>query len=134
MNQRPYSFGQRYWLRFSPMLAVYWTRTDIRRSFSSGLSKVFYQVYSGPSANTTLRQATFDVLSVFNSSLPQGTTFRATWVCVVTWVNLRHADLNPVTENLVRLLLHYYYYFVFTFLDSTIFDFINFICTPLSMV
>jgi len=102
LNQRPYNFGQRYWLRYSKMLAVYWTRTDIGRSFKDGTSKVFYHVYSGQGASEVLREATSDVLSVFNVSLPQGKTFRATWVLIVTWENLRHFDLNPITEKLVR--------------------------------
>ena len=103
INQRPYPFGQRWWLRFSSMLAPYWTRVDLGRSFTSSISKVYYHIYTGPRSNGTLSKATSDVLSVFQSKLPEGKTFQASWVCVVTWVNLRHANLNPVTENLVRL-------------------------------
>ena len=95
-------FGQRVWLRYSSILAVYWARTDTRRSFTSGPSKVFYHTYRGPGASEILRDATSDVLSVFNTSLPQNKTFNASWVLVVTWSNLRHRNINPVTENLVR--------------------------------
>ncbi|XP_068682562.1 uncharacterized protein [Montipora foliosa] len=102
-NQRPYNFGQRYWLRFSSMIAPYWTRTDLGRSFINGPSKVFYHIYTGPNDAEMLKNATSDVLqSESGSSLPEGKTFNATWVLVVTWVKLRHLQLNPIAEKLTN--------------------------------
>ena len=104
-NQRPYNFGQRYWLRFSSIIAPYWARTDLGRSFTSGPSKVFYHIYSGRSDAELLKNVTSDVLrSEAGASLPKGKTFQASWVLVVTWVNLRYFQLNPITEKLVRRL------------------------------
>ncbi|XP_068728477.1 mucin-like protein isoform X2 [Montipora capricornis] len=102
-NQRPYNFGQRYWLRFSSMIAPYWTRTDLGRSFLNGPSKVFYHIYTGPNYAEILKNATSDVLqSESGSSLPEGKTFNATWVLVVTWVKLRHLELNPIAKKLTN--------------------------------
>ena len=103
INQRPYPFGQRWWLRFSSIIAPYWTRVDLGRSFTNSISKVYYHIYTGQGAYETLSKATSDVLSVYQSKLPEGKTFQASWVCVVTWMNLRPADLNDFTETLVRL-------------------------------
>ena len=102
INQGPYRFGERPWLRYSPMLAPYWAPTDLR-SFVDGPSKVFYQVYQGPDSNAMLQKATEDVLSVFSSQLPQGKTFSASFVLVVTWQDIRHQLQNDITKNLVRL-------------------------------
>ncbi|XP_067024678.1 uncharacterized protein [Acropora muricata] len=102
-NQRPYNFGQRYWLRFSSMIAPYWTRTDLGRSFTDGPSEVFYHIYSGRNDAEFLKNVTSDVLrSTASASLPKGKTFHATWVLVVTWMNLRHFELNPITEKLTN--------------------------------
>jgi len=81
------------------MLAPYWAPTDLR-SFVDGPSKVFYHVYQGSDA--MLKKATDDVLSVFSSELPQGKTFSASWVLVVTWQDIRHQLQNEITKNLVR--------------------------------
>ena len=85
------------------MLAPYWAPTDLE-SFVNGPSKVFYHVYDAkqPNSNATLQNATADVLSVFGGKLPQGKTFKASWVLVVTWKDIRHKELNSVTKNLVR--------------------------------
>ena len=84
------------------MIAPYWTRTDLGRSFINGPSKVFYHIYTGPNDAEILKNATSDVLqSESGSSLPEGKTFNATWVLVVTWVKLRHLQLNPIAEKLV---------------------------------
>ncbi|XP_074632006.1 uncharacterized protein LOC141890434 isoform X2 [Acropora palmata] len=102
-NQRPYNFGQRYWLRFSSMIAPYWTRTDLGRSFTDGPSEVFYHIYTERNDAEFLKNVTSDVLrSTAGVSLPKGKTFHATWVLVVTWVNLRHFELNPTTEKLTN--------------------------------
>ena len=90
-------------MRFSSIIAPYWTRVDLGRSFTNSISKVYYHIYTGQGAYETLSKATSDVLSVYQSKLPEGKTFQASWVCVVTWVNLRPADLNDFTETLVRL-------------------------------
>ena len=85
------------------MVAPYWTRTDLGRSFTNGPSEVFYHIYSGRNDAELLKNVTSDVLrSKAGASLPKGKTFNATWVLVVTWVNLRHFELNPITEKLVR--------------------------------
>ncbi|KAJ7374328.1 hypothetical protein OS493_007416 [Desmophyllum pertusum] len=44
INQAPYNFGQRHWLKRLPMLASYWAPTDLQ-SFVDGPSKVFYHAY-----------------------------------------------------------------------------------------
>ena len=90
-------------MRFSSIIAPYWTRVDLGRSFTNSISKVYYHIYTGQGAYEILSKATSDVLSVYQSKLPEGKTFQASWVCVVTWVNLRPADLNDFTETLVRL-------------------------------
>lgn len=105
INQGPYPFGQRPWLRYIAMLAPYWAPTDLR-SFVDGPSKVFYHVYQGPDSNATLQKATADVLGVFSSELPQGKTFEASWVLVVTWQDIRHQLQNDVTKNLVRFAVY----------------------------
>ena len=102
INQGPYRFGERPWLRYSPMLAPYWAPTDLG-SFVDGPSKVFYHVYQGPGSYAMLQNATNDVLSVFSSRLPQGKTFFASFVLVVTWQDIRHQLQNDITKNLVRL-------------------------------
>ena len=102
INQGPYRFGERPWLRYSPMLAPYWAPTDLG-SFVDGPSKVFYHVYQGPGSYAMLQNATKDVLSVFSSRLPQGKTFFASFVLVVTWQDIRHQLQNDITKNLVRL-------------------------------
>ena len=85
------------------MVAPYWTRTDLGRSFTNGPSEVFYHIYSGRNDAELLKNVTSDVLrSKAGASLPKGKTFNATWVLVATWVNLRHFELNPFTEKLVR--------------------------------
>ena len=102
INQGPYRFGERPWLRYSPMLAPYWAPTDLG-SFVDGPSKVFYHVYQGPGSYAMLQKATEDVLSVFSSRLPQGKTFFASFALVVTWQDIRHHLQNDITKNLVRL-------------------------------
>ena len=84
------------------MLAPYWAPTDLG-SFVDGPSKVFYHVYQGPGSYAMLQNATNDVLSVFSSRLPQGKTFFASFVLVVTWQDIRHQLQNDITKNLVRL-------------------------------
>ena len=85
------------------MIAPYWTRTDLGRSFTDGPSEVFYHIYTDRNDPEFLKNVTSDVLrSKAGVSLPNGKTFHATWVLVVTWVNLRHFELNPITEKLVR--------------------------------
>jgi len=101
INQGPYRFGERPWLRYIAMLAPYWAPTDLR-SFINGPSKVFYHIYEGPGSNAMLQKATDDVLSVFSSKLPQGKIFTASWVLVVTWQDIRHQLQNNITKNLVR--------------------------------
>ena len=64
---------------------------------------MFYQVYQGQGSNAMLKKATEDVLSVFSSQLPQGKTFSASFVLVVTWQDIRHQLQNDFTKNLVRL-------------------------------
>jgi len=49
-----------------------------------------------------LKKATDDVLDVFSSDLPQGKTFFASLVLVVTWQDIRHQLQNDITKNLVR--------------------------------
>jgi len=99
INQGPYRFGERPWLRYTPMLAPYWAPTDLG-SFIDGPSKVFYHVYQGPDSSAILQKATDDVLTVFSSDLPQGKTFFASWVLVVTWQDIRHQLQNDITRNL----------------------------------
>jgi len=106
INQGPYRFGERPWLRYTPMLAPYWAPTDLG-SFIDGPSKVFYHVYQGPDSSAILQKATDDVLTVFSSDLPQGKTFFASWVLVVTWQDIRHQLENDITRNLVRFDFQY---------------------------
>ena len=105
INQGPYRFGERPWLRYIAMLAPYWAPTDLR-SFVDGPSKVFYHVYQGPGSYAMLQKATADVLSVFSSTLPAGKTFVASWVLVVTWQDIRHQSQNDITKKLVRFALY----------------------------
>ena len=101
-NRWPYKFGQRYWLRYDPILAPYWSNIDLVNSFVTGPSKVFYQTYSvsDPGANTTLSMATADVMKLLSRPLP--TNFSASWVLVVTWENLRPREYTAASQNLVR--------------------------------
>ena len=101
-NRWPYKFGQRYWLRYDPVLAPYWSNIDLVDSFVNGPSKVFYQIYSDsiPGANTTLSMATADVKKLLSRPLP--TNFSASWVLVVTWEKLRPRELTAASQSLVR--------------------------------
>ena len=101
-NRWPYKFGQRYWLRYDPILAPYWSNIDLVDSFVNGTSKVFYQIYSDsiPGANTTLSMATADVKKLLSRPLP--TNFSASWVLVVTWEKLRAREYTAASQSLVR--------------------------------
>ena len=83
------------------MLAPYWSNIDFGSFFVLRPSKVFYHVYddSIPGSNTTLAEATEDVMKLLRRPLP--TSFNATWVLVVTWENLRPSEYNGI-QNLVR--------------------------------
>lgn len=105
INQAPYNFGQRHWLKRLPMLASYWAPTDLQ-SFVDGPSKVFYHAYDKYREPVLLQKATADVLSIFYNTLPtKGKTFEASWALVVTWQDIRHQKENDVTKTLVRYLL-----------------------------
>ena len=84
------------------MLAPYWSDIDPVKSFVTGPSKVFYQIYSDtiPDSNTTLTMATADVMKLLSRPLP--TNFSATWVLVVTWEKLRPQEYSAAPQNLVR--------------------------------
>ena len=107
-NRWPYKFGQRYWLRYDPILAPYWSNIDLVNSFVTGPSKVFYQIYSDsmPGANTTLGMATADVMKLLTRPLP--TNFSASWVLVVTWEKLRPRELTAASQSLVRYVKYYF--------------------------
>lgn len=83
------------------MLAPYWSNIDFGNSFVNGPSKVFYHVYSDsvPGSNTTLSEATEDVMKLLLRPLP--TSFNASWVLVVTWVDLRPREYTEASKNLV---------------------------------
>ncbi|XP_022801631.1 mucin-like protein isoform X3 [Stylophora pistillata] len=86
----PYNFGERWWLKKKAMLAPYWSLTDTDDSFViQGFSKVYYHVYSDsdPSSTPMLKRASSDTNKLLSTPLP--TAFRASWVLVVTWKNLR---------------------------------------------
>ena len=86
----PYNFGQRWWLKKEAMLAPYWSLTDTHHSFvNHGVSKVYYHIYSDsePSSSQMLNTATSDVKNLLSKPLP--TDFKASWMLVTTWVNLR---------------------------------------------
>ncbi|XP_068712588.1 uncharacterized protein [Montipora foliosa] len=101
-NRWPYRFGQRYWLRYDPILAPYWSNIDLVNSFVTGPSKVFYQIYSDsiPGANTTLIMAMADVMKLLSRPLP--TNFSASWVLVVTWEKLRPREYTAASQNLMN--------------------------------
>lgn len=94
------------------MLAPYWALTDNYQSFiNERISNVYYHVYTGldntPTSTKVLDQATRDVNKHYQQDLP--TSFKASWVLVVTWSNLRHSNLNMYTRNLVtcfKIFLH----------------------------
>ncbi|RMX36464.1 hypothetical protein pdam_00010052, partial [Pocillopora damicornis] len=86
----PYNFGERWWLKKEAMLAPYWGLTDTDDSFViQGFSKVYYHVYSDsdPSSTPLLKRASSDTKRLLSTPLP--TAFKASWVLVVTWKNLR---------------------------------------------
>ena len=91
------------------MLAPYWSQVDDVTSFSNGPSKVFYHMFSEsePGSNTTLREATADVIKLISRPLP--TKFNASWVLVVTWVNLRPKGYDADSQNLVRCTLYLHF-------------------------
>ncbi|XP_022800806.1 uncharacterized protein LOC111338572 [Stylophora pistillata] len=101
LNEKAYNFGQRPWLRYFSIIAPYWAPTDLE-SFKSGPSKVFYHLYDARQAGSIaiLENATSDVLGKFSGELPQGKTFNASWVLVVTWKDIRHKVLNDDTKTL----------------------------------
>ena len=84
------------------MVAPYWAPTNLE-SFISGPSKVFYHLYYAGQADSIaiLENATSDVLSKFGGKLPQGKTFNASWMLVITWKDIRHKVLHNINKNLV---------------------------------
>jgi hypothetical protein len=85
------------------MLAPYWALTDPYSFYQPIISAVYYHAYTAldKTAKSTkvLKQATSDVYRLYLPTLP--TRFKASYVLVVTWHNLRHPDLNNVTRNMV---------------------------------
>ena len=90
----PYNFGQYYWFDGQALLAPYWSLIDSTDAFRNGISKMYYHVYKksdgNPSTASILERARSDVNKHCQKN-PLPTEFReASWVMVVTWVNIRH--------------------------------------------
>ena len=86
------------------MLAPYWGLTDIDGSFViQGFSKVYYNVYSDsdPSSAPLLKRASSDTKRLSSTPLP--TAFKASWVLVVTWKNLRPYQYPANMANQVKV-------------------------------
>ena len=99
----PYNFGERWWLKKVSMLAPYWSLTDSYYSFvSQGVSRVYYHEYSDsdPGSFHMLNTATSDVKRLLKKPLP--TDFKASWVLVTTWENLRPYHFPASMANMVR--------------------------------
>ena len=85
------------------MLAPYWSLTDTYDSFvRQSVSKVFYHVYSDsdPGSILMLKMASLDVRKLLSTPLP--TDFKASWVLVITWENLRPYRYPASMANQVR--------------------------------
>ncbi|KAK3731213.1 hypothetical protein QZH41_017746, partial [Actinostola sp. cb2023] len=90
----PYNFGQYYWFDDQALLAPYWSLIDSTDAFRNGISKMYYHVYKksdgNPSTASILERARSDVNKHCQQN-PLPTEFlEASWVMVVTWVNIRH--------------------------------------------
>ena len=86
------------------MLAPYWSLTDTQDSFEkNGVSKVYYHIYSDsePSSVSMLNMATSDVKTLYSQPLP--TEFKASWMLVITWVNLRPYQYPANMAQMVRI-------------------------------
>ncbi|XP_078366622.1 mucin-like protein [Oculina patagonica] len=83
----PRKFGVYYWLRNMAVIAPFWATTDTYLAFRANHSKVYYQVYT-PESN----ESSADILSMATEHVQRFTgnftNFEATWVLVVTWENL----------------------------------------------
>ena len=92
----PYNFGKRWWLKKVSMLAPYWSLID-----SYGC-RVYYQEFSDsdPSSFHMLNTATSDVKRLLKKPLP--TDFKASWVLLITWENLRPYHFPASMANVVR--------------------------------
>ena len=102
---RPLELTPDFSLPNAAILAPYWSKTNVDSSFNK-ISKVYYHVYSKDDSNSAavLKRATSDVKRFLTNPLP--TNFKATWLIVVTWMNLKPApeDKNEHWDSLVSCL------------------------------
>ena len=99
---RPLQLTPDFSLPNAAILAPYWSKTNVDSSFNA-ISKVYYHVYSKDDSNSSalLKRATSDVKRFLTNPLP--TNFKASWLIVVTWMNLKPApeDKNEHWDSLV---------------------------------
>ena len=87
----PQKFGVYRWLSNMAIIAPFWATTDEYVAFKANHSKVYYQVYkqndeNAVNANYILNMASKHVRLYEKSG--SFDNFNATWVIVVTWLNL----------------------------------------------
>ena len=89
----PQKFGAYRWFSNMAIIAPFWARTDEYLSFKANHSKVYYHVYKQIGEGTVQSQAS-EVLTMASQHVQRYdnsekfSNFEATWVLVVTWVNL----------------------------------------------
>lgn len=101
---RPLDLTPDFSLPNAAILAPYWGKTNVDSSFNATSShQVYYHVYSKDDSNSSvvLKRATSDVKRFLTNPLP--TNFKASWLIVVTWMNLKPApeDKNEYWDSLV---------------------------------
>ena len=114
----PQKFGIYRWLRSNAFIAPFWARVE-HRAFNTGNSKVYYHAYEQSNQNTDqtsniLRLASRHVQDYTNDE--KFRNFEATWVLVVTWVNVCPYDECTERCSLVSYDFHINYIFSDLFL------------------
>lgn len=75
----------------TPLIAPFWAVTDQYVAFKEGVSTVYYHVYKQSRQGTVETRSILDMASQHVRTYDGSTTFasfNATWVLVVTWVDL----------------------------------------------
>ena len=118
----PQRFGVYRWLRSNAFIAPFWARVE-HAAFNTGNSKVYYHAYEQSNQNTDqtsniLRLASRHVQNYTNDE--KFRNFEATWVLVVTWVNVCPYDECTERCSLVSYDFHINYIFQTFFLRTVI--------------
>ena len=118
----PQRFGIYRWLRSNAFIAPFWARVE-HAAFNTGNSKVYYHAYEQSNENT---DQTSNILGLASRHVQNYTNdekfrnFEATWVLVVTWVNVCPYDECTERCSLVSYDFHINYIFQTFFLRTVI--------------